>query len=149
MLINLINSIGFIIIITLSTKQYQYFSRNVRLCVCLFECLCHRKTHTLRGWKKFLTKSIMLILACDDTLFVFSFFPFPCFFLRLFFNLLGFLVNQSTAGLTCTILEDCTALHCTDRWPVTCDPTPSVCMYVSLYVRPKKKNLPTYNPPKI
>ena len=48
------------------------------------------------------------------------------FLLLLFFNLLGFLVNQSNAGLTCTILEDCTALHCTD-----------IHLYVHLYVPQK------------
>ena len=35
-----------------------------------------------------------------------------------FFKNFGLLMNQRTLGLTCTILQCCNALHCTDRWQV-------------------------------
>ena len=53
--------------------------------------------------------------------FLLPFFRFNDSFLLLFFScwiFWVFLVNQSTAGLTCTVLENWNALHCTDRWQV-------------------------------
>ena len=89
--------------------------------VCVFACVSVSSKDTHFGrLKKVLDKEHIANFGLWWQTFCF----FPSFrfhdFSSSVFQFFGFLMDQPTVGLTCTILEDCTALHCTDRWQVIC-----------------------------